>query len=80
LATVNCTTSCARGMQAAFRVARSRLLISALLDLADLKKNPTLATTLRAIHAELVQASQSLAITRVTISSSQSATGVLTNG
>jgi hypothetical protein len=65
LATDNCTTSCARGMQAAFRVARSRLLISALLDVAELEKHLTLATTLRAIHAELVLASQSLAITRI---------------
>ena len=51
-------------MQAAFRVARSRLLIDALLDAADLRGDRTLATTLRVIHAELVQASQSLAISR----------------
>jgi hypothetical protein len=52
-------------MQAAFRIARSRILIDALLELAELKENRTLATTLRAIHAELVQASESLAITRI---------------
>jgi hypothetical protein len=52
-------------MQAAFRVARSRPLIDALLDAADLRGDRTFATTLRVIHAELVQASQSLAITRI---------------
>jgi hypothetical protein len=52
-------------MQAAFRIARSRILIDALLDIAELHQNRTLATTLRAIHAELVQASQSLAITHI---------------
>lgn len=52
-------------MQAAFRIARSRILIDALLDIAELKQDRTLGTTLRAIHAELVQASQALAITRI---------------
>ena len=61
----HCKSSCARGMQAAFRIARSRILIDALLDIAELKQDRTLGTTLRAIHAELVQASQSLAITRI---------------
>ena len=52
-------------MQAAFRIARSRILIDALLDIAELKQDGILATTLRIVHTELVQASQSLAITRI---------------
>jgi hypothetical protein len=52
-------------MQAAFRIARSRLLIDALLDLAELQQDGKLTTTLRVIHAGLVQASQSLAISRI---------------
>jgi hypothetical protein len=52
-------------MPPAFRITRSRILIDALLDIAELRQNPTLATTLRAIHAELVQASDSLAAGRV---------------
>jgi hypothetical protein len=52
-------------MQAAFRIARSRILIDALLDLAELRQDQTLATTLGVIHAELVQASESLAIPRI---------------
>jgi hypothetical protein len=52
-------------MQAAFRIARSRILIDTQLDIAEVRQNHTISTTLRAIHAELVQASQSLAITRI---------------
>ena len=76
MADSNCTSSCARGMQAAFRVARSRILIDALLDVADLREDRTLATTLRVIHAELVQASQSLDITRISTASPAVTTGV----
>ena len=65
MAESNCTTACPRAMQAAFRIARSRILIDALLDIAELNQDGKLATTLRVIHAELVQASQSLAITRI---------------
>jgi hypothetical protein len=68
--------ACPRAMQAAFRIARSRILIDALLDIAELHQDGKLATTLRVIHAELVQASRSLAITRISTRSLTVTTGV----